>query len=302
MKKIFPVALFFCAVILGAAESPVAPPATNAFRPEPRVIAVDTNTLMLGEPVMITVTNLSTLLADARLKSKKVVLFVEGLELKDVTPIGIYVETNTLRFSLNRTAANKDIWTPIIRHPIKPELRPLLLSVGLQGEQPVLVDEAARGAMLRLIGWNAHTYFWMGVFVALLLIFLLFAVYSDMLRDMLRGPKDATGRRPYSLARAQAGFWMFITVISLVFIWVITGDLTTLNASVLTLSTTFMVLSSASRTSTSPGAMAGPTFLGSSCAHAVGLECARMTPAVARASMARQGTGVAGRIMCSPFS
>lgn len=224
---------------------------TNPPKPVPRVIAIRTNLplneistnlppntvstdcpLKLGGSVLVTVSNLSTLLEDGRAKGKKVVLFVEGNELSDVEPIGIYLEKDTLRFQLKRTAANKAIWTPLLQNPIKPEFRPLLISVGLHGEQPLLVDEAARGAPLRLIGWNTMTLVWAIVFGVLLVIFIVLAIGSDILRS----PPDALGRRgAYSMARVQAAFWLFLTTMSFAFIWVVTSDLTTLNGSVLAL-------------------------------------------------------------------
>jgi hypothetical protein len=54
--------------------------------------------------------------------------------------------------------------------------------------------------------------------------------------DILRGPvADATGRKPFSLSRTQAAFWLFITAFSFVFIWAVTNDTATLNTSVLAL-------------------------------------------------------------------
>lgn len=245
------IVMMYSALWAAAQPAPAAGAEAGAPKPVPRVIAVRVNLplndittnlppltvsmdapLKLGRPVLVTVSNLSTLLQDGRAKSKKVVLFVEGNELPDVEPTGISLEKETLRFQLKHTATNKAIWTPLLQNPIQPEFRPLLISVGLRGEQPLLVDEAARGALLQLIGWNTMTRVWLAVFGGLLVIFLVMAFGSDILRS----PPNANGERgAYSLARVQAAFWLFLTAMSFAFIWVVTSDMMALNSSVLAL-------------------------------------------------------------------
>ena len=39
--------------------------------------------------------------------------------------------------------------------------------------------------------------------------------------------------RPYSLARGQIAFWFFLVIASYFFLWIVTGDMDTLNTSVL---------------------------------------------------------------------
>src|SRR6202035_4975781 len=46
-------------------------------------------------------------------------------------------------------------------------------------------------------------------------------------------PRRPDGNRPYSLARGQMAFWFFLVVTSYFFLWIGTGDMDTLNASVL---------------------------------------------------------------------
>ncbi len=236
-------------VVLGVRLMAAAEPETP--KPAPRVIAVRVNLplddirtnlppltadqghpMKLGHPVLVTVSNLSTLIQDGRTKAKKIVLFVEGNELADVTPSGMSLERETLRFDLTRSTTNQAVWTPLLRNPVDPPFRPLLISVGLRGEPPLLVDEEARGALLQLIGWNATTKIWLGVFISLLLIFLCLAFGSDILRSP---PNEEGGRGAYSLARVQAAFWLFLISMSFAFIWVVTSDLTALNTSALVL-------------------------------------------------------------------
>jgi hypothetical protein len=56
--------------------------------------------------------------------------------------------------------------------------------------------------------------------------------------DILRDPSVALrpdGSKPFSLARAQMAFWFFMVVGSFFFLWLLSGDTDTLNASTLTL-------------------------------------------------------------------
>ena len=87
-----------CSVLRVAAHSSqVAGGPSAAPKSVPRVIAVSTNApLKLGGTVLVTVTNLSTLLDEARVKAKKVVLFVDGNEMADLEPTGIFLETNKI--------------------------------------------------------------------------------------------------------------------------------------------------------------------------------------------------------------
>jgi len=149
-----------------------------------------------------------------------------------VHPIGLDLPSGTLRFQLLRTTQNKDVWTPLLQYPISEPVRPLHISVGLQGQSPLLTEGTARAAWLFVIGFNWWTVSWVLVFVILLVIFVVFAIFSNILRSP---EPEHTGRLPYSLSRTQAGFWLFLVAGSFVFIWVVTGDLSTLNASILAL-------------------------------------------------------------------
>ena len=231
MKQIFLIPLMLVAVARsGFAQAPApAPPVRFA---EAHVTHVGPTNFVLGDTIWVQVSDLPNLMTVARLKSKKIALFVEGNELTDVQPTGLSLETNTLRFQLRRTAATKAIWAPLLRNPIEDHIRPLLISVGVQGDPSLLVDPLARDTTLTVLEWNGWTFPWVALFVILLVAFVMLAIFSNVLRSP---EPDSHGRYPYSLSRTQAAFWLFITAMSFVFIWVVTSDLATLNASVLAL-------------------------------------------------------------------
>ena len=71
------------------------------------------------------------------------------------------------------------------------------------------------------------------ILIALIAFFAL-ARYTHIIRDA-NAPRRPDGKRPYSLARGQMAFWFFLVIASYFFLWVVTGDMNTLNSSVLAL-------------------------------------------------------------------
>jgi hypothetical protein len=213
---------------LSVIANDTAPSVTNSSTL--RVTGILPQTNNLGRKVTITVTDASALVALARQKSKQLALFVNGNELPDVQPSGRDLQLSTFEFLVERTSANKNVWAPLLKSPVSQSVRPLRLSVGVQGETPLPVDSAVPTTYLWVIGWNWWTISWLVIFSILLLIFVLCAIYSNVLKTPEKQPN---GRLPYSLSRTQAAFWLFIVAISFVFIWAITGDVSTLNGSVL---------------------------------------------------------------------
>jgi hypothetical protein len=174
----------------------------------------------LGDDVVVEVENLDALLRQARgsTPTKKVVLFLDGRPLVDVTPFPPSDPAKgTLHFPLQRTERSRDVWTHLLG---KPDWAPrrTTVSVGLEDGHPV---ESAAAINLRVIpsGWFV---FWLVVFVLLVFALWALAVQSDVLRDP--GPPPPTGRKPYSLARMQAAWWFFLVLASYLFIGMVTGD------------------------------------------------------------------------------
>jgi cation transport ATPase len=72
------------------------------------------------------------------------------------------------------------------------------------------------------------------VILGALIAFLALARYTPIIRDPAAARRP-DGRRPYSLARGQMAFWFFLVIAAYFFLWIVTGDMDTLNASVLAL-------------------------------------------------------------------
>ena len=70
------------------------------------------------------------------------------------------------------------------------------------------------------------------IIIAALFAFLWLARHTHIVRDT-SAPGRPDGLKPYSLARAQMAFWFFLVIAAYFFIWIVTGDMDTLNSSVL---------------------------------------------------------------------
>jgi hypothetical protein len=90
-----------------------------------------------------------------------------------------------------------------------------------------------------VIDWN---WFWVFVisFLATITCFWWLSYKSDVIRIPGSEPKGINTkgkpiRKPYSIARAQMAFWFVVVIVSYVFIWMVTNNLSNLPASVLAL-------------------------------------------------------------------
>jgi hypothetical protein len=178
----------------------------------------------LGDELTVEVKGLKVLLQKAQCSSpnKKILLFLDGRPIKDVTP---FPPTDPVKelliFPLKRTESSRETWTYILGHPSWSS-RKTNISVGLEDEYPV---ESTASIQLEVLpqGWFT---FWFILFLALTAIFVVLAVKSDLLRGS-GAPVQAPARKPYSLARMQAAWWFFLILASYLLIGLVTGDFST---------------------------------------------------------------------------
>jgi hypothetical protein len=139
-----------------------------------------------------------------------------------------------LQYDLKRKDENKDAWNTVLsrrRDNLFWRTVPVTVQqdgTPVQGSAPVTLTVINR------------FWFWIFVvsFLAALALFTYMAYKSDVIRDTGAQPtglnkKGKPNRKPYSLARTQMAFWFFIVIISYVFIWMVTSDLTNLTPAVL---------------------------------------------------------------------
>jgi hypothetical protein len=210
-------------------DLPACPPAqelakvvvTRAFK---KTSAGEESTAQLGDEMTLIVQNFKTLLQKATCMTpqKHIVLFLDGRPVKEVTSFPpTDPDKPFVIFPLKRTEQSREVWTAILGNPTW-NPRQLRVSVGLEDEYAV---ESNARIWLEVIphGWFM---LWLCVFAGLLIGFLALAVQSDVLRDPGR-PLAGGVRKPYSLSRTQAAWWLFLVLASYLFIGIITGDFST---------------------------------------------------------------------------
>jgi hypothetical protein len=180
----------------------------------------------LKQRITVIVENLSAWIKPGN-DPAKLQLVLDGRVLKGVTADYLGKNSSTLKFDLTQNADNRDAWTALLRTSRGAEVP---LSVALPGNPAFPTD-----AMFKLIVYP--TLLTVGVIlllIALLVVFLVLAIRSDIIRDP--GPEPAPGdRRYFSLARSQMAWWFFVVVAAYLYIALVTGNYDTLNPSVLAL-------------------------------------------------------------------
>jgi hypothetical protein len=158
----------------------------------------DPRLVYLGDWIVVSVCHLDELIKNAEAQQQPITLFIEGVDTENAS-VGVDRESGTLTFILDRNNANKELWRQFLYNPLFDPHATMRISV--------YIDH-----------W---TWIWLGLLAAVLVVLLVAARRTDMLRD---GPPVDGVRQPYSLARSQMAFWFFLTVASYVFIWLVTGD------------------------------------------------------------------------------
>jgi hypothetical protein len=163
----------------------------------------------------------------------KLVPYLNGRAIRGNYPDELHVDRGRLIYHLRITPENKDAWIDLLGAPDSYK-KPVTLSVGLENESAFdSVHERENPVPLTVI---SPVY---GVVASLLilitLVLLLWLVRStNIIREP--GPPPISGKkRPYNLGRAQMAFWFFLIYASYTTLWLITGALDTITASLLAL-------------------------------------------------------------------
>ena len=99
---------------------------------------------------------------------------------------------------------------------------------GVQQQETSLIDEQFYLTVIPKL----RTAIGLIVILVAMIAFLIMARHTHIIRDPA-SPRRPDGNRPYSLARGQMAFWFFLVITAYFFLWIVTGDMDTLNASVL---------------------------------------------------------------------
>jgi len=210
-------------------------PTTYDPATEPRVIAATGSwhggpTAGLGDRLEVKVRNFPELLKKASGNCHSIVLFLNGLPLRQMPPESCNQYDGTVRYLLDRIPdGNDEEWHRLLGSP-NGFTRKVRVSVGTDDQFSYLTD--VQLFPLKVI--PAPRFY---AFVGLLVFFLGTFVYLCRTTSIIRAPGHpaAPGARPYSLSRFQMGFWFFLVINGYLFMYMVTGELDTITDSVLAL-------------------------------------------------------------------
>ena len=226
----------------GAASSPATvatPTTTTAASPQtsppiasspPKVIGMEGH-LELDDIVKVEVEHFTEWAATH--DATKLVPFINGRAIRGNYPEEIHPDKNRLHFHLEITPENKEVWTDLLGEPQSLK-RPVTFSIGLESQSPFdSVFGVTNPTMLTVIS-TVYGVIALLVVLFTLILFLWLARKTNIIREP--GPNPAGGKlKPYNLGRAQMAFWFFLVYVSYLVIWLITGALDTITASLLAL-------------------------------------------------------------------
>lgn len=173
---------------------------------------------------------------DLRTTITSLVPYIDGIEIKGVTPTSLEVlpptaveQTTIFHYRLTRDEDNEDAWSRLLGRPwVRGETRTVKFTLGTDtGEVlPTVFDSTRKDAkdpnqlqLVLIVAWWPTPFV---VLVWMLLWFMVEARYGSIIRDASSGlpPKQ----QPYSLARLQMAVWLFVVVGSYMLIWMISHD------------------------------------------------------------------------------
>ena len=163
----------------------------------------------------------------------KLVPYISGRAIRGNYPEELHLDRGRLIYHLEITPENKRTWIDLLGEPHSIR-RPVTLSVGPEnGSAFDSVHEKDNPVPMTVI---SPVY---GI-VALLIIAVTLGLLLWLCRNtnIIREPglpSTPGKRRPYNLGRAQMAFWFFLIYASYLTIWLITGALDTITASLLAL-------------------------------------------------------------------
>ena len=211
-----------------------------------------------GDDIWVDIMNFKDWVKSLEEKKKKpensdvrdLILYLDHIPLKGVSPIYWHENTwsiggvppvqttdTTVGFSLVRNEDSKLGWSHVLNQPVF--TRKAIVSVGFANGEEMnseLTPDKNTGKKdqqfyLTVIP-KFRTAFGLIVILGALIAFLALARHTHIIRDAA-APRRPDGQRPYSLARGQMAFWFFLVIASYFFLWIVTGDMDTLNTSVL---------------------------------------------------------------------
>ncbi len=223
-RSLFAAISILCLVIAGNSFAEDAPPATP-----PMVESVTTNndeentSARIGSTLTLTVAGLESLIQEGN----TLVPYLDGLALSGVSLS--FPSDNTAEFALERTTESKDTWDNIILRRDDPLSTQVRVSLGEEDGSPI---QSSALLTIELANMNFLIVFAI-LLILILLAFIKLAFDSNLVRDGGKEPSTEGAKKPYSISRVQMSIWFFLIIGAYPFIYLITGELGSISASLL---------------------------------------------------------------------
>lgn len=214
----------------GRAQTPAQVQPTPSPAASPKVSKVVGN-VELDDVVEVEIENLEEWASKNDVN--KLVPYIGGRAIRGNYPEELHIQRGRLIFHLESTPENKSTWIDLLGEPNSLR-RPVTLSVGPEdGSAFDSVHQKDNPVIMTVI---SPVYGIVSLMVIGVTLFLL--VWLARSTNIIREPGVCPipgKKRPYNLGRAQMAFWFFLIYSSYMTIWLITGALDTITASLLAL-------------------------------------------------------------------
>ena len=202
-----------------------------------RVICAEERSTGMGKMLHVWVDSLRTAVERDKLNEHDFVLYLNGRPLWNVRSEAVDLQRNRLEFVLARADTSRASWAILLGRPTSVHRDNIQVGVGY-ASRPALeaFDLAHHPPQVQLIMMETWR-LWLGIIVLAFLdaAFLLMVNRSGIIRDS-GPPKPAPGtNKPFSLGRLQMAIWFFLVLGAFIFLWIVTGDVGTINAQALVL-------------------------------------------------------------------
>lgn len=214
----------------GSPQAPAQAQPSPSPAASPRVARVLGN-VELDDVVEVQIDNLEEWAAKNDVN--KLVPYIGGRAIRGNYPEELHIQRGRLIFHLESTPENKGTWIDLLGEPNSLR-KAVTLSVGLEdGSAFDSVHQKDNPVIMTVI---SPVYGIVSLMVIGVTLFLL--VWLARSTNIIREPGVCPipgKKRPYNLGRAQMAFWFFLIYSSYMTIWLITGALDTITASLLAL-------------------------------------------------------------------
>jgi hypothetical protein len=214
-----------------ASPSPPAATPSPSPAPTPRVYEVEGN-LELDSIVRVKVDSLKEWDQDSDKNDPiKLIPYINGRAIHGNYPEEVHGSYYNLHYHLEITPENKKVWTDLLGEPSGTR-RPVTFSVGLENQTPFDTEFGPNNQKFLTVISPLYGLIALLIVLFTSLLFFWLARKTNIIRET--GAPPGPGKlRPYNLGRTQMAFWFFLIYMSYLVIWLITGALDTITASLL---------------------------------------------------------------------